>query len=154
MKILMLHGLESTPGGSKSDHLAAQGHTVVNPELPRDSWERSLEIAQAAFAREQPDVVVGASRGGAVAANLVVGATPLVLIAPAWRRFGSARTVKPGTWILHSPHDDVVLIADSHELVRASGLPPGALISVGADHRMKDPDALAALAHAVIAPQR
>ena len=140
MKILMLHGLESTPGGSKSDHLAAQGHTMLNPELPRDSWERALEIAQTSFAREQPD--------------LVVGATPLVLIAPAWRRFGSARTVKPGTWILHSPHDYVVLIADSHELLRASGLPSSALISVGADHRMKDPDALAALARAVSAPHR
>ena len=34
---------------------------------------------------------------------------------------------------------------DSEELVRASGLPPAALVEVGTDHRLADPEPLAAL---------
>ena len=53
--------------------------------------------------------------------------------------------VKPGTVILHSEADDVVPIADSRELLRASGLPASALLLVGDDHRLADPVPLAAL---------
>lgn len=149
MKILMLHGLESSPGGTKSDFLTAKGFKIVGPSLPKDSWDLSLQIAQDAFDVEQPALVIGSSRGGAVAANLVSGAVRLILIAPAWKRFGTARTVKPGTQILHSEHDDVVPLADSRELVTLSALPADALIVAGADHRMKDPAALEALWQAV-----
>ena len=38
-------------------------------------------------------------------------------------RWGTAKTVKPGTVILHSQADDVIPFADSEELVRNSGLP-------------------------------
>jgi hypothetical protein len=55
---------------------------------------------------------------------------------------GEARTVKPGTVILHSEADDVIRIADSRELVRASGLPDTALIVVGSDHRLADAEPL------------
>jgi hypothetical protein len=152
MKILMLHGLESTPGGTKSDSLAAKGCTMINPALPKESWERSLEIAQEAFDREKPDLVVGSSRGGALAMNLKSGATRIVLIAPGWKRFGSAKAAKAGTIILHSGKDDVIPLAESRELVKNSGLPDSALVVVGADHRMKDPAALDALWTAVSRP--
>src|SRR5262249_58961489 len=72
-------------------------------------------------------------------------ATALVLLCPAWRRWGTARTVKPGTIVLHSEADDVIPIADSRELIRASGLPESALIVVGTDHRLADPEPLAAM---------
>ena len=91
------------------------------------------------------DVIVGSSRGGAVAMNLESGNTPLVLLCPAWKKYGSARTTKPATTILHSPADDVVPFADSEELVRNSGLPASALIEVGTDHRLADPEPLAAM---------
>ena len=55
--------------------------------------------------------------------NIDRGSTQLVLLCPAWKRWGTARTVKPGTVILHSGADDVIPFADSRELVRASGLP-------------------------------
>jgi hypothetical protein len=87
-------------------------------------------------------VIVGSSRGGAVAMNLDSGSSPMVLLCPAWRRWGRARSVKPGTVLLHSPVDDVVPIADSRELVRNSGLPESALIVVGTDHRLADPEPL------------
>jgi hypothetical protein len=57
-----------------------------------------------------------------------------ILLCPAWKKHGSARTVRPGTVILHSRADDVVPFADSEELVRNSGLPASALVEVGDDH--------------------
>jgi hypothetical protein len=38
----------------------------------------------AEFDQHHPDVVVGSSRGGAVAMNIDAGAAPLVLLCPAW----------------------------------------------------------------------
>jgi len=54
----------------------------------------------------------------------------------------TAKTVKAGTVILHSRADDVVPFAHSEELVRISGLPAWALIEVGNDHRLADPEPL------------
>jgi hypothetical protein len=55
--------------------------------------------------------------------NIDSGEAKLVLLCPAWKKYGTARTVKPDTVILHSRADDVVPFADSEELVRNSGLP-------------------------------
>ena len=95
--------------------------------------------------RHQPQVVVGSSRGGAVAMSIEVGSAKLVLLCPAWKKFGTARTVKPGTVILHSRADDVVPFADSEELVRISGLPASALVEIGSDHRLADSEPLEAI---------
>ena len=50
--------------------------------------------------------------------------------------------MKPDTVILHSRSDDVVPFADSEELVRNSGLSASALVEVGDDHRLADPEPL------------
>jgi hypothetical protein len=150
LRILYLHGLGSKPGGVKPTHLAANGHEVVNPALPDDDFEQSVAIAQRAFDEIRPDVVVGSSRGGAVAMRLAAGETPLILIAPAWRRRGVPPKVKPGTVILHSVEDEIVPIADSREIVAASELPDESLVVVGADHSMIDARAFAALDEALV----
>jgi len=148
MKILFLHGWQSVPGGVKPTFLARHGHEVINPKLPDEEFAEAVRIAQAEYDRHRPDVIVGSSRGGAVAMNLHSGATPLVLLCPAWKRHGSARTVKHNTTILHSQADDVVPVGDSEELVKNSGLPTSALVVVGDDHRLADPEPLAALLRA------
>jgi hypothetical protein len=125
--ILFLHGWQSVPGGVKPN-LAQHGHEVINPKLPDDDFEEAVRIAQEEFDRHQPQVVVGSSRGGAVAMNIKSGVVRLVLLCPAWKNWGTARALKPGTVILHSRADDVVPFADSEELVRNSG---AALIEVG-----------------------
>ena len=117
-------------------------------QLADDDFEAAVPIAQAEYDRHRPAVVVGPSRGGAVAMSLDSGDTPLVLLCPAWRKWGTARTVKPDTVILHSRADDVVPFAHSTELVRNSGLPAAALIEVGSDHRLADPEPLGALLRA------
>ncbi len=149
MKILFLHGWHSTPGGVKPTYFKDHGHEVLNPALPDDDFDAAARIAQAEFDQHQPDVVVGSSRGGAVAMNIDAGSTPLVLMCPAWKRFGTARTVKLGTVVLHSGADDVVPFSDSVELVRNSGLPPESLIVVGQEHRLADPESLAKMLEAV-----
>ena len=128
MKILFLHGWQSVPGGVKPTYLAQHGHEVINPKLPDEDFAEAVRIAQAEFDKHQPQVVVGSSRGGAVAMNINSGDAKLVLLCPAWKKWGTARTVKPGTVILHSRADDVVPFADSEELARNSG---ATLIEVG-----------------------
>lgn len=148
MKILFLHGWQSLPGGVKPTYLRDAGHDVLNPSLPDDNFDAAVQIAQAEYDRHAPDVIVGSSRGGAVAMNIDSSETPLVLLCPAWKNWGTADTVKADTVILHSRADDVIPMADSEELVAGSGLPGSALIEVGNDHRLADPEPLRAMLEA------
>jgi hypothetical protein len=148
MKILFLHGWHSVPGGVKPSYLASHGHEVINPALPDEDFDAAVRTAQAAFDEHGPDVVVGSSRGGAVAMNLQYGTTPLVLLCPAWKHFGAARTVRAGTTILHSRADEVIPFAESEELSRKSGLRPSALVAIGTDHRLADAAPLEAMLRA------
>jgi hypothetical protein len=149
MNLLYLHGWNSVVGGVKPTFLKSHGHDVHEPALDHEDFQAALKTAQAAFDKHQPDVVVGSSRGGAVAINLKTGSAWLVLICPAWKKWGTVKTVKPGTVILHSRADDVVPFQDSLELMSMSGLPEGALIEVGQDHRLADPEPLEGLLRAV-----
>ncbi len=145
MKLLFLHGWQSVVGGVKPSFLAAQGHEVLNPALPDEDFDAAVAIAQRLVDDRAPQVIVGSSRGGAVAMNLLAPETPRVLLCPGWRRWGRARTVPMWTRVLHSRADEVIPFADSQQLVAASGLPESALIEVGHDHRLADPDALTAM---------
>jgi pimeloyl-ACP methyl ester carboxylesterase len=149
MKLLYLHGWNSVVGGVKPTYLRSHGHEVIEPELDHEDFEAALRTAQAAFDQHQPEVIVGSSRGGAVAMNLDSGPARLVLICPAWKKWGRANTVTAGTQILHCRADDVVPFVDSVELISMSQLPDTALIEVGKDHRLADVEPLEALLRAV-----
>ena len=145
MTILFLHGWNSVPGGVKPTYLKDHGHEVINPALPDEDFGEAVCIAQAEFDKHHPQVVVGSSRGGAVAMNIKSGAAKLVLLCPAWKKYGTARTLRPDTVILHSRADDVIPFANSEELATNSG---ATLIEVGDDHRLADPEPLAAMLRA------
>ncbi len=149
MKILYLHGWHSVVGGVKPTYLKSHGHEIVQPSLDHEDFEAALRTAQAAFDQHQPEVVVGSSRGGAVAMNLESRQARIVLLCPAWKNWGTATTVKPGTLILHSRADDVVPFGDSLDLISKSNLTESALIEIGQDHRLADPEPLKALLRAV-----
>lgn len=148
VNILFLHGWHSVPGGVKPDFLSQHGHTVINPQLPDEDFDEAVRIAQAEFDKHQPQVVVGSSRGGAVAMNINSGDAKLVLLCPGWKKFAPNSKAKLGTVILHSRADDVVPFADSEELIKNSRLPKSALIEVGNDHRLSDPEPLQAMLRA------
>jgi hypothetical protein len=143
--VLFLHGWQSVPGGVKPTFLAQRGHDIINPKLPDEDFQEAAKIAQEEFDKHQPQVIVGSSRGGAVAMNVRNSSARLVLLCPAWKKWGAAKRVKPGTVILHSRADDLVPFADSEELIRKSGLPLSALVEVGSDHRLADPGSLKAM---------
>lgn len=145
MKILFLHGWHSVLGGVKPTYLKDHGHEVLNPALDDDDFTLALKTAQAEYDKHQPQVVVGSSRGGAVATNIDSGLAKLVLLCPAWKNWGTARIVKPDTVILHSRADGVIPYADSEELARNSGV---RLIEVGTDHRLAEPEPLATMLRA------
>ncbi|MCA9124580.1 MAG: alpha/beta hydrolase [Planctomycetaceae bacterium] len=150
MKILFLHGWTSVPGGRKPTFLKEHGHEVINPKLPDEDFDESIKIAQAECNKHKPDVIVGSSRGGAVAMNIESKDTPLVLLCPAWKNWGTATTFKPNTIILHSRQDDVIPFTDSEELINNSGLSLEKLIEVGSDHRLADEESLEAMLDACV----
>lgn len=149
MKLLYLHGLGSGPDGFKPTWLREAGYEVIAPELPDDDIAASVQIARRSFEAHAFDVVVGSSRGGAVALAIDTGKTPRVLIAPAWRRLGIQPVAGPKTILLHSPFDDLVPLQDSRDLAVLLQLPIAAIIEVGDRHSMTDPGALAALVQAI-----
>jgi len=54
MKLLFLHGFQSTLGGLKPTYLKDHGHTVINPALPDDDFAAAVNIAQAEFDQRKP----------------------------------------------------------------------------------------------------
>lgn len=144
-KILFLHGWRSVVGGVKPTSLVKAGFEVLNPPLDDNDFDLALQTAQSIFDRERPDVIVGSSRGGAIAMNLESGQTPLVLLCPAWRNWGTATRLKPNSIILHSRNDEVIPFQDSVLLVQQSNLPADVLIEVGEDHRLADENSLSVL---------
>jgi len=142
MTTLFFHGWQAVPGGVKPTFLAQQGHEVINLKLPDEDFTLAVKIAQAEFDKHQRAVVVGSSRGGDVAMEINSGEARLVLLCPAWRK---GKTVKTGKMILHSRADDVIPFAGSKELAKNSG---ATLIEVGDDHRLADPEPLAAMLRA------
>jgi hypothetical protein len=116
--------------------------------LPGDDFAESIKIAQTAFDEHKPSVVVGSSRGGAVAMSINSGVALLVLLCPAWKKWGETKSVKPDTVVLHARADPTIPFSDTEELIRNSGLPASALIEVGVDHFLSTPDALNAMLEA------
>ena len=146
MKILFLHGLESTPGGKKPTTISNAGYEVIEPSLPSTSWADSVSAAQEAYDAEQPDIVVGSSRGGAVAMAADRSPRKMILIAPAWKKYCPTCTISPNTTILHSPEDQIIAFADSQLLSKMFG---AELVIAGDDHRMNDSGALAKMMQAI-----
>ena len=95
---------------------------------------------------EKPDVVVGSSRGGAVAMSIDTNGAPLVLVSPAWRRFKAPVDISKTSVIIAPPNDEIVPTSDSKDLASDCG---GTFICAGNNHRMNSQDALEAIADAV-----
>ena len=146
MKILFLHGLESSPGGEKPTILSSAGYEIIEPYLPSNNWVDSIAAAQEAYDEEKPDIVVGSSRGAAVAMSADLPVRKMILIAPAWKKYCPTCTISPNTTILHSPEDQIIAFADSQLLSKMFN---AELIIAGDDHRMNDSGALAKLMQAI-----
>ena len=137
------------PGGVKPTYLAKRGHEVINPALPDEDFMEAVRIAQSEFDQHQPAVIVGSSRGGAVA-MAIAAQTPLVLLCPAWKKWGTVKALKTKTIILHSRNDETIPFADSEELLKISLRADCVLIETGNDHRLADDDSLRVMLNACV----
>lgn len=144
-KVLLLPGWSSS-GSMKRAYLEFLGYDVMTPRLSDWWFRRAVAQAQAAFDSFRPDVIVGSSRGGSVAMNMQSGTTPLILLAPAWKRWGKATSVKKNCVVIHSPFDQYVPFPDSVELCGNSG---ARLVAAGFDHRLNCWEARRALREAL-----
>jgi esterase/lipase len=148
-QLLFLHGMEARPGGVKPQFLQSAGFEVLNPALSAHDFAGDVQLAQAALDEYGPSVVVGSSRGGAVALALESTEVSLVLLAPAWHWFLPDARLTPRSVILHSAHDALVPLEHSRLLLERSGLGQDHLVIVGDDHRMNDAASRSALLEAI-----
>ncbi len=141
MRIVYLHGRMSSPNSRKCEFLRQNGHEVFAPKLISHNWEQSVVAARDMLEKVKPDLVIGSSRGGAVA--LATGTViPMVLICPAWGKYAPWSICRGNSTILHSKSDRIVKYSDSELLAHTSG---AKLIETGDDHRMNDENALETL---------
>jgi len=151
-KVLFLHGMEGTPEGTKPTFLKKMGYRVIAPALPKDNFELSLARAKDTFENFKPDIVIGSSRGGALATALDTGDIPKILIAPAWKKFHvKDPLVNKDTVILHCADDDLVPYEDSVKLCtpKEGEFFGPTLTECGENHRMSDNGALQHLLWAI-----
>ena len=141
MRIVYLHGRMSSPNAQKCKFLRENGHEVYAPKLKSTDWGQSVNAAREIMEKVKPDLVIGSSRGGAVAmaTNTTV---PMVLICPAWGKYAPWSICRGNSTILHAKKDRIVKFSDSKLLSEASG---AKLVEVGSDHRMNDETTLKTL---------
>ena len=100
MRIVFLHGRMSSPNSRKCEFLRKNGHEVFAPKLISHNWEQSVTAAREMLEEVKPDLVIGSSRGGAVAmaTNTTI---PMILICPAWGKYApwGAESLNP---LLHA----------------------------------------------------
>jgi hypothetical protein len=140
MRVQFVHGLESSPQGTKA-RLFAQHFEARTPAMDTSDFEACVQLQAGVLAEFEPDLLIGSSFGGAVVValierNLWCGKT--LLLAQASRMFLARPRLPPNFRItlLHGIEDEIVDIADSRALA-ATGTPGCVeLIEVDDDHQL------------------
>jgi hypothetical protein len=136
-RVLYLHGLGGRRAGPRTERLKELGYEVLYPDLPADDYAKSVQIA--ADLAKQADLIVGSSRGGAVAMGLTTD-KPLLLLAPAWKMFGvEPKLPSPTTIVIHGTEAERVPHTDSEELMVVNGA-GGNLMLVTDTHSLNRPE--------------
>ncbi len=156
VRVVFLHGLESSPTGPKVQRLRQRADFEVFAPLlptqpiidflkqakpdavPSELIEPSVLVGAEAVRRHAPHVVVGSSFGGMIAALLAqreVWAGPLVLLAPATRVTFSLPARHGRAVILHGRQDETVPVEGSVQLAARSAAEV-TLWLVDDDHRL------------------
>jgi uncharacterized protein len=98
MKILYLHGLESSVGGPKVEYLESLGHKVHAPEMCWDVGGNFVSIADHCAYEDDFDLIIGSSMGGYFAYELgKIFDIPVLLLNPALH----SRSIEPRVEKVH-----------------------------------------------------
>ncbi len=139
-RVLFIHGLESSPNGTKA-RVLAEHFATETPRMDTRDFEGCVQAQAAAIRRFEPDVVVGSSFGGAVAVALLqrgLWRGPTLLLAQAAALQGLRPELPTGVrvWLVHGARDDLVPPAASR-LLSGTGSPSLVrLLEVDDDHRL------------------
>jgi pimeloyl-ACP methyl ester carboxylesterase len=138
LRVQFIHGLESSPQGTKA-RLFAERFTARTPAMDTRDFEACVRVQAAELARFRPDVLVGSSFGGGVAVALLqrgLWRGPTLLLAQAALRQDLPPRLPEGVrvWLVHGLRDDIVPREDSRTLARSGTPGLVRLIEVDDDH--------------------
>jgi predicted esterase len=141
LRVQFIHGLESSPQGSKAVFLASR-FDATTPTMDTRDLAGAIETQARALAEIRPDVVVGSSFGGAIAVALLARGLwrgPTLLLAPAAAKLGIHDPLPDGVrvTIVHGVHDAIVPLEDSRALARTGTPGLVTLLEVDDEHRLQ-----------------
>jgi predicted esterase len=141
LRVQFIHGLESSPQGTKARFLASRFDATA-PSMDTSDLSGAIETQARALAAFGPEVVVGSSFGGAITVALLARGLwrgPTVLLAPAAAKLGVVAPLPEGVPIIvvHGLRDTVVPIEDSRALAETGTPGLVTLLEVDDEHRLQ-----------------
>ena len=141
LRVQFIHGLESSPQGTKA-RLLAGIFEARTPAMDTSDFEGCVALQARTLDEFAPDVVIGSSFGGAVAVALLqrgLWSGPTLLLAQAavkWQLPVELPTPAP-VWLVHGTRDEIIDPEDSRRLAAAGDPERVRLIEVDDDHRLQ-----------------
>ncbi|MBK7581932.1 MAG: hypothetical protein IPI67_17210 [Myxococcales bacterium] len=140
LRVQLIHGLEGSPTGAKSQYLARH-FELSAPAMNTGDFQGSVATQAAALAVFRPDVLVGSSFGGAVAVLLLqrqLWRGPSLLLAPAVGHFGVDARIPDGVrvTVVHGRSDTICPIEWSRALTHTGTVGLVELVEVDDEHRL------------------
>jgi predicted esterase len=141
LRVLFIHGLESSPQSSKATFLA-QHFEALTPAMDTADFAVCVDRQSEHIETFRPDVIVGSSFGGAVALAVIHRGAwrgPTLLLAPAQRHYPVEEKLPPGVpaVVVHGTRDSVVDIAGSRTLAETGSPGLVRLVEVDDEHRLQ-----------------
>ena len=136
-KVMYLHGLEGSPYGTKASYLR-QRYTLVAPELPAygkdvkqfgkliESLNKCVPVARKAIERDNPDIIVASSFGGAVLMRLYAEQSwqkPAVFLAQGavFLQVGNQLPADARAIFIHGREDSLIPLSHSQQICEQAG---------------------------------